>query len=160
MHCLARNRIVLVIAILATVAPRSVLAQQGSGPMSTHEGDTIMVVVHRVPAARKAAYERWMTQIWWPAAQKAGQAVPAYGKSLSERRRFVPARPVEKGMLTYMFIYPYMPDAALPQTTSRGVGAALQASGMPAAQMKRELRKFKALGATADTYVLVQHEYE
>lgn len=148
------------IAALATTGITQAVAQQTSGPMSTQEGDTIMIVVHRVPEANKAAYERWMTQVWWPAAQKAGRAFPGYGKSLSARRRFVPAQPAEKGMLTYMFVYPNLPGGTLPQSKNGGMGAALEASGMPAAQINSELGKFKALGATVDVYMLAQHEYK
>jgi hypothetical protein len=158
---MTRTRLVLLITALATVgSPRAATAQQTSGILGTHEGDTITVVVQRVPVRRKAAYERWMTQVWWPAAQKAGQNVAAYGKTLSERRRFVPAEPAERGVLTYMFIYPASPNSALPATKHKGVGAALEASGMPAAQVNRELRKFQALGVTVNIYRLVQHEYQ
>jgi hypothetical protein len=155
------TRLVLLIATFATVGfPQAATTQQTPGVVGTHEGDTITIIVQRVPVGRKAAYERWMTQVWWPAAQKAGQNVPEYGKALSERGRFVPAQPAERGVLTYMFIYPASPNSALPATKHKGVGAALEASGMPAAQVDRELKKFQALGVNVNLYRLVQHEYQ
>ena len=83
---------------------------------------------------------------------------PEYRRAIAERRRFVPAQPADTGNLTYVFVYPYSP--AGPQAKRKGLGAALELSGMSAEEIERQLKEFAALGVELDILPLVQREYE
>jgi hypothetical protein len=133
------------------------LCAQAAGPIGMKEGDSLTVVVHHVPAAKRAQYERWMTTVWWPAARKAGSKSAEYGRAIKERRRYVPAEPADSGTLTYLFLYPHSPAGV--HTKRQGMGAALELSGMPAGDIDKQLADFEALGVKVEGLLLVQHEY-
>jgi hypothetical protein len=155
LRLLSSTSVLLAASTLGSSGQR--LHAQQAGPIRTREGDTVTVIIHRVPATNRAQYERWMTSVWWSAAQKAGAKSAEYRRAIGERRRFVPAEPADSGVLAYLFIYPHSPAGV--QTKRQGLGAALELSGMPADEIDKQLKAFDALGVKQEGLSLVQQEY-
>jgi hypothetical protein len=154
---LARLVILAVLVLSPALLAQSVLAQQ-AGPLGTKDGDTVVVILHQVPAAKQAQYEQWMQGVWWPAAQKTGSKYSDYRRAYSERRRYVPTGKSEDGTLTFVFVYPYTPRSG-PEVKRGGVGATLETSGMTEAEIERNMKTFQALGVKTQSLILVQQEY-
>jgi hypothetical protein len=125
--------------------------------MNTDEGDTIVIIVHQVRANQREEYERWMSEVWWPAVQKAAAKFPQAQAVFPHRSRFVPTEPADDGTYTYFFIYPPT-DPGL-RTKRTGIGAMLEASGMPDTQVDRELKTFQSLVYHATANRVVQRDY-
>ena len=145
------------ILLAPAIALRPLSAQQ-AGPLGTKDGDTVNVVIHHVPAAKRADYERWMQTVWWTAAKNTGAKYPEWRRAYAERRRFIPTDRSTDTTLTYVFIYPYGPKEG-PKVKRPGVGAALESSGMADDDVDRELKEFHALGVKTESATLVQREY-
>jgi hypothetical protein len=125
--------------------------------MNTAEGDTVVIIVHQVRANQREDYERWMSQVWWPAVQKAAAKFPQAQAVVSHRSRFVPTEPTDDGTYTYFFVYPPTDPGLRAKRT--GIGAVLEASGMPDAQVDRELKTYQSLVSRATANRVVQRDY-
>lgn len=71
----------------------------------TQPGDSVTVVIHHVRADRRELYDSLMQKVWAPAARRAGQKYPAFGKAFAARRRYVPTAPQPDSTFTYVYLY-------------------------------------------------------
>jgi hypothetical protein len=101
-------------------------SQRGRKP-----GDSVWVIVHHVRADKRAQYDSLMQNVWWPAAQRAGQKYPAYGRQVAERRRYVPSQIGSDSTFTYLYLYFGRPDVPRSATGGNDV---LAAAGLSKAQ--------------------------
>jgi hypothetical protein len=125
--------------------------------MNTGEEDTIVIIAHQVRSNRRDEYERWVSQVWLPATQRAAAKFPQAQAVFSHRVRFVPTAETDDSTFTYFFIYPST-DPGL-RTKRAGPGAALEASGMPDAEVDRELKTFEGLVYRVTAHRVVQRDY-
>ena len=109
----------MAVPILAPPFALQHLSAQQAGPLGPKEGDTVNVVIHHVPAAKRAEYERWMQTVWWAAAKKTGSKYSEWRRAYAERRRFVPTDNSRDTTLIYVFVYPYGPKEG-PKGQARG----------------------------------------
>ena len=76
---------------------------------ATKAGDSIMVMIHHVRADKRTQYDSLMQNVWAPAALRAGEKHPAYGKAVAARRRYVPTGIQRDSTFTYVYLYPIRP---------------------------------------------------
>lgn len=92
----------IVLALCTLTAPR-VHAQASSG--GTKPGDSVTVVIHHVWSNKVALYDSLLQKVWAPAARRAGQKYPAFGKAFAARRRYVPTAMDRDSTFTYVYLY-------------------------------------------------------
>jgi hypothetical protein len=78
-------------------------AQGSSG--GTRPGDSVTVVIHHVRADKRALYDSLLQKVWAPAARRAGEKYPAFGKAFAARRRYVPTAMDRDSTFTYVYLY-------------------------------------------------------
>ncbi len=88
--------------LLCALAATPALAQSKAG-------DSVMVMIHHVRADKRAQYDSLMEKAWQPAALRAGQKHPAFGKAYAARRRHVPTAMERDSTFTYLYFYPIRP---------------------------------------------------
>ncbi|WP_157780978.1 hypothetical protein [Hymenobacter sedentarius] len=64
-------------------------------------GDTVWVVINHVKADKRAQFERFVTEIFWPMAAKLG---PADQRTFRQTRVLNPVRPEADGTYSYFFV--------------------------------------------------------
>ena len=121
-----RKWMILVLALLTGMWGSTAAQQRGTKP-----GDSVWVVVHHVPADKRAQYDSLMQQVWWPAVQKAGKKYPEYGKLVQERRRYVPTELGSDSTYTYVYLYFGRPEVP---PSAGGGNNILRAAGLTKAQ--------------------------
>jgi hypothetical protein len=67
-------------------------------------GDTIYVVEHIVRPDRRAQFERFLEQSYWPAARQIARTDPAVALMLRQTRVIYPLRANDDGTYTYLFL--------------------------------------------------------
>ena len=72
-------------------------------------GDSVTVMIHHVRADKRTQYDSLMQNVWAPAARRAGEKYPAYGKAVAARRRYVPTSMERDSTFTYVYLYPIRP---------------------------------------------------
>ena len=117
----------LVGAFIGLAAP---LYAQNSAS-GTKAGDTVSIIVHHVRADKRTQYDSLMQNIWEPAAKRAGEKYPEYGKAFAARRRYVPTEMQPDS--TYTYVYLYSIRAAVPKPPAGG-NYVLAAAGVPKAE--------------------------
>ena len=132
-----------VLPALAAAAPLSAQARY------TQAGDSVWIIVHRVRVDSRSQYDSVMRNVWFPAARRAGEKYPAYGRAFSERRRYVPTEMA--GDSTYPYVYVYLSRAEIPPSPGGGNNV-LRAAGLTKAQsdsFASALRRFTVSGTSA-----------
>jgi uncharacterized protein (TIGR02246 family) len=120
---------------------------------AAREGDTVVVLMHKVRPQRRVDYERFMTAVWFPRAQKYGAKDPEFGSALVRRWRLVATDPSERDSLyTYMFLYPAFGTLGSAYEMWRRIG-------LPAEQITRDSATLTALIERIDGFAAVRHEY-
>ena len=97
------RRLVVAVSLLAACArstATSDIASQGESAYAAREGDSVVVLVHKVRPDKRSEYERFMTEVWFPRAQKFGATHPEFGAALSRRWRLVGVEPGERDTLS------------------------------------------------------------
>jgi ketosteroid isomerase-like protein len=104
------RRLVLTLLVLAGCArstKTSTVTPQGGPTYAAQEGDSVVVLMHKVRPDHRAEYERFMTEVWFPRALRFGNVDLDFGAALARRWRLVSVAPSERDSLyTYMFLYP------------------------------------------------------
>jgi hypothetical protein len=81
------------------------LAVTPAQAQSTKPGDSVTVMIHHVRADKRVLYDSLLQQVWAPAARRAGQKYPAFGKAFTARRRYVPTKMESDSTFTYVYLY-------------------------------------------------------
>lgn len=117
------------------------------------EGDTVYVLLHKVRPGNRAEYERFMTEVWFPRAQKIGAKHAEYGAALARRWRLVGTEPTGSDSLyTYLFLYPAFEVLG-------GVYKMWRQIGVPEDQVVRDSTTQVALIEVNDGFAAVRREY-
>jgi hypothetical protein len=125
----------------------------GGPAYAAQEGDTVVVLMHRVRPDRRAEYERFMTEVWFPRAQEFGAKHPEFGAALARRWRLVGTEPAESDSLyTFMFLYPGF-------EVGGGASKMWRQIGVPADQIARDSTALSALIERTDGFAAVRREY-
>ena len=75
-------------------------------PLAIQEGDTVIILMHKVKPEHRAEYERFMREKWAPAAKKLASQNAAFAEVFNRRWRLVPLQAGDDSLLTYVFVYP------------------------------------------------------
>jgi hypothetical protein len=119
-------------------------AQGTSG--GTKEGDSVTVVIHHVRADKRALYDSLLQKVYAPAARRAGEKYPEFGKAFAARRRYVPTTMGPDSTFTYVYLY--TEQVALPESPlGNAVLAAAGASKEQMAAYRDGLRSCLAPGS-------------
>ncbi len=124
----------------------------GEPAYAAREGDSVVVLVHKVRSDNRSEYERFMTEVWFPRAQKFGATHQDFGAALAHRWRLVGTEPGERDSLfSYMFLYPAF----------EGIGAAemWRRIGVPEDQIARDSARQQGLIEISDGFAAVRREY-
>ena len=134
------------------VIPLQIHAQQPAFAVS--DGDSVSLLVHEVKAEDRDAYERFMSKVWWPAAQKAAAKYPKFKAVMAQRWRLAPTKPAD-GVYRYYFLFP-AGGLGLPTT---GILAPLRAADLAADEFKRDSASIGQLIRRSSSEPLVRREY-
>jgi hypothetical protein len=150
------RRLALTLPLLLACARSTTIsdANVSAGPAyAAREGDTVVVLMHKVRPDRRAEYERFMTEVWFPRAQKFGAKHPEFGAALARRWRLVGTEPAESDSLfTYMFLYPGL-------EVGGGASKMWRQIGVPEDQIARDSTAQSALIERMDGFAAVRREY-
>jgi ketosteroid isomerase-like protein len=125
----------------------------GPSPYAAREGDTVLVLMHRVRPDKRADYERFMTDVWYPRARKYGARQPGFGAALNRRWRLVGTDPGQGDSLyTYMFLYP-------PYEPIDGASEMWRQIGVPEEQIAQDSSTQNSLVEIFDGFAAVRREY-
>lgn len=141
--------IAVVLLACSTNRPETVAAPEAQ---RSSTGDTVVAFIHRVLPQQRAQYDSLMRTVWWPAAQRATQKYPEFGRALRERHRYVPIEAGDDSTLTYIHLYTL--PIGLPEGQS-----ALQASGMPEAEIEEFGSAQRAVTTERIESIMVEQEY-
>ena len=136
-------------AMLATLLALTAATSLSAQARYTQPGDSVSIIVHRVQADNRSQYDSLMQNVWAPAARRAGEKYPAYGKVFAERRRYVPTEMA--GDSTYLYVYVYLSRAEIPPSPGGGNNV-LRAAGLTKAQsdsFASALRRLTVSGTSA-----------
>jgi hypothetical protein len=142
---------VLLILLALTAWENAAAQQRGTKP-----GDSVWVVVHHVPADKRAQYDSLMQNVWWPAVQKAGKKYPEYGKLVQERRRYVPTELGSDSTYTYVYLYFGRPEVP---PSAGGGNNILRAAGLTKAQSDSFAQALRSYTPGRSTGPLVDEPY-
>jgi hypothetical protein len=143
-------RVAIVVGVLISLAASLHAQNSASG---TQEGDTVSIIVHHVRADKRAQYDSLMQNVWNPAAKRAGEKYPEYGKAFAARRRYVPTEMQPDS--TYTYVYLYSIRAAVPKSPAGG-NYVLAAAGVSKAESdaySAAMRSYLAPGSGSQTLV-------
>lgn len=149
------RRLVFVVWLLAACArstATSDVTSQGGPAYAAREGDSVVVLIHKVRPDKRAEYERFMTEVWFPRALKFGATHPEFGAALARRWRLVGTEPGERDSLyTYMFLYPAFEGLGAPEMWRR--------IGVPDDVIARDSAAQQGLVEVFDGLAAVRREY-
>ena len=150
------RRLAIVLSLVAACARPTTTSDANvsrGAAYAAQEGDTVVVLMHRVRPDRRAEYERFMTEVWFPRAREFGVRHPKFGAALARRWRLVGAEPSESDSLyTYMFLYPGLEVGGSAAEMWRQIG-------VPADQVERDSAAQSALIESIDGFAAVRREY-
>ena len=142
----------LVGAFIGLAAP---LYAQNSAS-GTKAGDTVSIIVHHVRADKRTQYDSLMQNIWEPAAKRAGEKYPEYGKAFAARRRYVPTEMQPDSTYTYVYLYFGRPE--VPPSPGGGNNI-LRAAGLTKAQSDSFAQTLRSYAPGRSSGPLVDEPY-
>ena len=92
------------LAVAAACGGRTSTASTAPTPVRASAGDTIYVIEHFVRPDRRAQFERFIRDSYWPAVRQVAQTDARMGSVLRQTRVLYPARANEDGTFTYLFV--------------------------------------------------------
>jgi hypothetical protein len=99
--------LLVTLACSASTSGQPAPSSEGVAPsLAIQEGDTVIILMHKVKAEHRADYERFMNDKWAPAAKKLASQNAAFGEAFRRRWRLVPLGAGDDSLLTYVFVYP------------------------------------------------------
>lgn len=90
----------------ATAAPAQGSAEQASARTAGRAvaGDTVWVIINYVKPDRRADFERFLHEVFWPAGRRVGQSDAVVARTFAQTRILHPAGPNADGSYTYAFL--------------------------------------------------------
>ena len=143
-------------AMLAVVLALAAAVPLSAQSRYTQPGDSVLIIVHRVRSDSRSQYDSLMQNVWAPAARRAGEKYPAYGKAFAERRRYVPTEMARDSTYPYVYIYPSR--AEIPPSPGGGNNV-LRAAGLTKAQSDSFASALRRLTVSGTSATLVDEPY-
>jgi hypothetical protein len=147
-----------ILALLAacsssTSNPQSEPSPSTAPMLEVSEGDTVIVFMHKVRPEHRSHYESFMTEKWYPAAQKLASKDAAFADAFSRRWRLVPLEAGDDSLLSYVFVYPML------RGTSRSTWDIYREGGVSEEDVARDSTQWAEWARPEGGTVTVRDEY-
>jgi hypothetical protein len=120
-------------------------AAPAAGAGRAAAGDTVWVILNHVKPEKRAQYERFLHEVFWPGGRRVGQTDPVVARAVARTRILHPAGPNADGTYTYAFVMdPRVPGADYDIL-------ALMKRAYPAAEAERYVRELNDVMARPGT---------